>query len=62
MKCLLNPSTGEVRRVAEGEVPYLRSRGWEYCTKALWKSYRVTSGMLKVNEETRKVQRSIRRV
>lgn len=40
MKCLLNPTTGEVRRVDLPKAIQLRADGWTYCTKTLWRTYR----------------------
>lgn len=58
MKCLLNPSTGEVRRVSDPS--YLLASGWQYCTKTLWKTYRNREA--KPLGDAVKDKRSIRRV
>lgn len=62
MKCLLNPSTGEVRRVDLRSAEYLTSRDWQYCTKTLWKTYRNEHLAPSMVLNVVKVQRSIRRV
>lgn len=61
MKCLLNPSTGEVRRVDLRTAEYLSSGGWEYCTKSLWKTYR-NRDMVSRNPLEVKAERGLRRV
>lgn len=37
MKCVKNPMTGEVRRVADDEAKRLAYFGWEYISKTEWK-------------------------
>jgi hypothetical protein len=38
MKCIRFPKTGEIRRVADQKASNLvRSNGWEYIPKAVWK-------------------------
>ena len=38
MKCLLDPKTGEVRRVKESAVQPLLAKGWTYVPKSKWKT------------------------
>lgn len=61
MKCLLNPSTGEVRRVDQMTAQSLRNAGWTYCTKSLWKTYR-NRDMVSQNPLEVKAERGLRRV
>lgn len=38
MKCMLNPISGEIKRVLEHEAKHLASYGWRYLSKEQYKS------------------------
>lgn len=61
MKCLLNPTTGEVRRADPATAKVLRGIGWTYCTKTLWRTYR-NRDMVSRNALEVKAERGLRRV
>lgn len=68
MKCLLNPTTGEVRRVDLATANGLRGAGWTHCTKTLWRTYRnreapsMSIQLRRPNALEVKAERGLRRV
>jgi len=55
MKCLLNPVSGEVKRVPDSEARYLASYGWVYIPKAKYRDLmgQRTKLVLKAMKEDR---------
>ena len=55
MKCIRFPKTGEIRRVADQKALNLvRSNGWEYIPKAVWKEQVRDIKKSKKNERRKK--------